>query len=216
MFRFFIACFTVFFSPFSFATATVIQVNDDEGRPLKDAVVEVIGPSFSSDIPLHDPAIMDQVNKRFKPNLILIKQGQSVLFPNSDNIRHHVYSFSKAKQFELKLYAGRPKDAIPFEQNGVVIVGCNIHDSMIGNIYVAKNLAIITDKDGNATLDIPPTIDQISVWHPHQQINPEERAIFDLSAARIKRSDGHYIISIETEEPPPPKPFGKRRGYGSN
>ena len=162
------------------------------------------------------PVIMDQVNKRFLPDLILITQGQSVSFPNSDNIRHHVYSFSEAKPFELKLYAGKPKSSIEFDQNGVVIVGCNIHDSMIGSIYVAKNSAMITDTDGTVTLDIDPAVDQVSVWHPHQVTNPEDREIFDLSDPNSVGKDGSYSLSIKTAAPPPRKKFGGRRGYGTN
>lgn len=126
----------------------------------------------------------------------MIKQGQSVSFPNSDDIHHHVYSFSAAKQFELKLYAGKPKSSIKFEQNGVVIVGCNIHDSMIGNIYVAKNVAMITNSDGKVSMDIDPRTGQISIWHPYQKKSPEKRRFFDLNS--VLPSDGHYIFDIET------------------
>lgn len=139
---------------------------------------------------------MDQVNKRFLPDLLLIKQGQSVSFPNSDNIRHHVYSFSTAKQFELKLYAGKPKSSIKFEKNGVIIVGCNIHDSMIGNIYVAKNVAMITNSDGKVSIDLDPRTGQISIWHPYQKKSPEKRHFFDLSS--VLPSDDHYSFDIET------------------
>jgi len=50
---------------------------------------------------------MDQLNKRFDPELLIIHEGYYVNFPNSDNIRHYVYSFSKVMPFELKLYSGK-------------------------------------------------------------------------------------------------------------
>ena len=84
-------------------------------------------------------AVMDQVNKQFLPELLIVQQGQLVNFPNSDNIRHNVYSFSSAKSFQLKLYSGQPKEPIIFDTQGVVVLGCNIHDSMVGYIYVAKS-----------------------------------------------------------------------------
>jgi len=199
----------VFFTPIAHSADTTIQINDGDGKPLKNAVVEIVGPSSTSDITSSALMIMDQVNKRFLPDLLLIKQGQSVQFPNSDNIRHHVYSFSPAKQFELKLYAGKPKSSVEFEQNGVVIVGCNIHDSMVGSIYVAKNSAMITDNNGKVSLDIDLTTDQISVWHPQQQSSPEEREIFDLNNATL--SDGQYVFAIKTEPPPARDTF--RRKY---
>jgi len=204
---------TLFFSSLSFSAPTVIQINDGDGQPLKNAVVEVLQQNSSVETPDPNPVIMDQVNKRFLPDLILIQQGQSVLFPNSDNIRHHVYSFSKAKQFELKLYAGKPKSSIPFEKNGVVIVGCNIHDSMVGSIYVAKNLAMITDDKGQVSLELPPTTSQISVWHPQQEANPEEREIFNLTDTRQIGGSGNYLFSIKTTPPPARDTFGDSFGY---
>ncbi|OUR65625.1 hypothetical protein A9Q79_01135 [Methylophaga sp. 42_25_T18] len=207
---------TLFFTSLSFSAPTTIQVNDNNGQPLKMAVVEVIKQNSVTAKPDPTPVIMDQVNKRFLPDLILITQGQSVSFPNSDNIRHHVYSFSEAKPFELKLYAGKPKSSIEFDQNGVVIVGCNIHDSMIGSIYIAKNSAMITDTDGTVTLDFDPAVDQVSVWHPHQVINPEEREIFDLSDPSSADSDGGYSFTITTAAPPPRDTFGDSFGYDAN
>jgi plastocyanin len=153
-------------------------------------MVEVIKPNSSINAMAvsSEPVIMDQVNKRFVPDLILIQQGQSIVFPNSDNIRHHVYSFSKAKTFELKLYAGEPKKPIKFETNGVVIVGCNIHDSMIGSIYVTKQTAMMTDDKGKVRLDFDPMIDKVSIWHPLQKNNPEERKIIDLKDYQLAES----------------------------
>jgi plastocyanin len=74
---------------------------------------------------------------QFSPMVIAVEQGQSVNFPNSDNIRHHVYSFSKAKRFETKLYANKPEAPVVFNQPGLVVLGCNIHDSMVGYIFVS-------------------------------------------------------------------------------
>ena len=208
--------FAVFFAPLTFSAPITIHINDNNGQPLKSAVVEVIKQDSVAAKPDPTPVIMDQVNKRFLPDLILITQGQSVSFPNSDNIRHHVYSFSAAKPFELKLYAGKPKSSVEFDQNGVVIVGCNIHDSMVGSIYVAKNSAMITDTDGTVTLDFDPAVDQVSVWHPHQVINPEERAIFDLSEQNLADSNDGYSLTIKTAAPPPRDTFGDSFGYDAN
>ncbi|MFT7414414.1 MAG: plastocyanin [Methylophagaceae bacterium] len=155
-----------------------------------------------------EPVVMDQVNKRFLPDLLLIQQGQSVVFPNSDNIRHHVYSFSKAKTFELKLYAGKPKNPIEFETNGVVIVGCNIHDSMVGSIYVAHDTAMVTDENGKVTLDFDSMVDKISIWHPLQKNNHEQRRIVDLNDYQLSDIKEGYIVSIEIGKPLPWYTFG--------
>lgn len=200
---------TVFLNQLAQAVPIVIQVNDINEQPLNNAVVEVIRqhPPINAIAVTSEPVVMDQVNKRFLPDLILIKQGQSVVFPNSDNIRHHVYSFSKAKRFELKLYASQPQNPIELENNGVVIVGCNIHDSMVGSIYVAKNSALMTDERGKVTLDFDPMIEQISVWHPLQKSSPEERKIIDLKSSPLSNDKEGYIISIDINEPAPRDTF---------
>jgi plastocyanin len=197
-----------FFNQLTQAAPVEIHVNDINGQPLHQAVIEVIRQNATLEAPMSsESAVMDQVNKRFLPDLILIKQGQSVVFPNSDNIRHHVYSFSKAKTFELKLYAGKPQKPIEFGNNGVVIVGCNIHDSMVGSIYVAKNNAMMTDEKGKVTLDFDPMTDKISVWHPLQQNSPEERKIIDLNDYPLSSDKEGYIISIDINEPAPRDTF---------
>ena len=199
---------TVLFNQLAQAIPIVIQVNDINAQPLNRAVVEVIRQNNTLDsiaVSL-EPIVMDQVNKHFLPDLILIKQGQSVVFPNSDNIRHHVYSFSKAKTFELKLYAGKAKSPIEFETNGVVIVGCNIHDSMVGSIYVAQSSAMITNENGKVMLDFDPKIDKISVWHPLQKDSPEARKIVDLRDSQLTGSK-EYVISIDINEPAPRDTF---------
>jgi plastocyanin len=196
------------------AVPIVIQVTDINEQPLNQAVVEVIrqNPTTRSMAVSSEPVVMDQMNKRFVPDLILIQQGQSVVFPNSDNIRHHVYSFSKAKRFELKLYAGQPQNPIEFEKNGVVIVGCNIHDSMVGSIYVAKDSAMITNEKGKVTLDFEPIIDKISIWHPLQKNNPEQRKIIDLKNYPLSEDKQGYIVSIDIIEPKPRDTFGDTFG----
>ncbi|HDY84423.1 hypothetical protein LCGC14_0528640 [marine sediment metagenome] len=209
LFKIILVFASVCFNQLAQASPIVIHVNDMNGQPLSQAVVEVIRQiNNSRPSPVSaNPAIMDQVNKRFLPDLILIHQGQSVVFPNSDNIRHHVYSFSKAKTFEIKLYAGKPEKAIEFDTNGVVIVGCNIHDSMVGSIYVAQDSAMITDDKGDVTLDFDPKVDKISVWHPLQESNPEERKIIDLKD--YPSVDKHqYSISIDVGDPAPRDTFG--------
>ncbi|MDF1762608.1 MAG: hypothetical protein P1U57_04280, partial [Oleibacter sp.] len=106
----------------AWADSLSINVIDEQGQPIANAVVLVdsdadvtIGQTKSS------PAtakIMDQVNVQFSPRLLLVNHGDYVNFPNSDNVRHHVYSFSEAQPFELRLYAGKPENPIQFTNSG--------------------------------------------------------------------------------------------------
>src|SRR5882757_8652807 len=84
------------------------------------------------------PAILDQINKEFVPEVLVVRVGTSVLFPNSDSVAHQVYSFSPAKKFALPLYRGRPYPPVVFDKAGTVTLGCNIHDQMVGYIVVSE------------------------------------------------------------------------------
>src|SRR5207244_3930054 len=94
--------------------------------------------------------------------------GSPVSFPNRDDVRHHVYSFSPAKRFDLPLYVGTPAKPVVFDTPGVVIIGCNIHDWMVGYIYVSESpYFATTDADGRADLTgLPPGRYTARVWHP--------------------------------------------------
>lgn len=177
-------------------------VQDQHGDPLVDAVVEVVGDSPQSGNS-EDLGIVDQIEKAFVPELAIIQQGQLVDFPNSDNIRHHVYSFSPAKTFELKLYADRPEEPVVFDNHGVVVLGCNIHDSMVGYIYVAADQRVAkTDSQGMVKLPLTSDSNQISVWHANQSKGPEHRDIYDISAIKRSADKQNYIVTLDVTPPP--------------
>lgn len=114
------------------------------------------------------PAVMDQVNKAFVPQILVVEAGTAVDFPNSDTVSHQVYSFSPAKRFQLSLYRGEVHSAIQFDQPGLVVLGCNIHDSMVGYIYVADTPHFgMTGADGELRFEnLPAGRYRIQVWSP--------------------------------------------------
>jgi plastocyanin len=136
------------------------------GAPMQDAIVYAIPSTGPSQVPTRPKAVIDQVHRRFVPRDSVVEVGTAVEFPNSDNIRHSVYSFSPAKRFSLKLYAGRPAQPIVFDKPGVVVLGCDIHDSMVGwLLVVATPYFGRTDAHGVATLDLPPGDYALHAWH---------------------------------------------------
>lgn len=191
----------LFSSGLAFADMTFL-VQDQQGKPLPDAVLEVVSePSQSG--PKSDVAIIDQIEKAFVPELVIVQQGQLVDFPNSDNIRHHVYSFSPAKTFELKLYADRPENPVLFDQHGVVVLGCNIHDSMVGYLYVAADQRVTkTDQQGMARLAVTADNSEISVWHANHSAGPEHRDIYSISSLKQSADKQHYIVTLDITPPP--------------
>ncbi|MFK7733497.1 MAG: methylamine utilization protein [Pseudomonadales bacterium] len=148
--------------------AIEFTVVDQHGKPLSDAVVELLTEPVRT--VAAQPAIMDQKHRRFAPRVLAIRKGRQVALPNSDNVRHHVYSFSPAKTFEIKLYKGVPGAPMKFDTAGLVTLGCNIHDGMIGYIYVAEHEHVgVSNESGTVSFDTTassPTT--LRYWHPDQ------------------------------------------------
>jgi len=153
-----------------------VMVKDGKGTPVSDAVVYAESSATAARSGTRD--VIDQRNKQFIPYVTALQVGTSVLFPNKDNIRHHVYSLSPAKRFELPLYAGVPAEPIVFDHEGFVTLGCNIHDWMVAYIaVVATPYFQITGRDGHAALkDLTPGHYTVSVWHPLLKGRPEASA----------------------------------------
>ena len=147
------------------AFAAGVTVTDADGRPLKDAVVSVVvdAPRMVA----APTASIQQVGRRFEPTVTVVQSGTPVSFPNNDTVRHHVYSFSPAKRFEIKLYAGTPTQPIVFDKPGIVTLGCNIHDRMLAWVVVVDSPYFAkTDATGSAVLGVPPGRHRLRIWHP--------------------------------------------------
>ena len=112
-----------------------VSVADAAGQPVADAIVYATAQAA----PVRTAtakAVIDQVHRRFVPRVSVVQTGTAISFPNSDNIRHSVYSFSPARTFTLKLYAGTPANPVVFDKPGIVVLGCNIHDSMVAWVLI--------------------------------------------------------------------------------
>jgi plastocyanin len=153
-------------SPALWAASLQAELVDTHGQPLANAVLTLRGPLGAEAEPSN--ALMDQQAKQFVPNVLAVRTGTLVPFPNSDNIRHHVYSFSPAKRFELRLYQGTPSEPVLFDKPGVVVLGCNIHDWMVGYVYVTEDpWFAVSDEAGKISLDqLPAGHYAVSLWHP--------------------------------------------------
>jgi plastocyanin len=153
------------------AADLTVNVRTPSGEPIADAVVEVHPAAGASaqGVRFPWPQEMGQENLQFAPFVLVTPVGGEVAFPNRDGVRHHVYSFSPAKRFELKLYGKGEAPKVRFEKAGVVALGCNIHDSMIAFIKVVDTpYAIKTGASGSATLHgMPAGPATLRVWHPY-------------------------------------------------
>jgi len=113
---------------------------------------------------------MDQINKTFVPDLVVIPVGSTVAFPNSDSISHQIYSFSPAHRFQLPLYRGKPYPPVIFDQVGIVTLGCNIHDSMLAYVVVTDAPFFgTTDTAGSWSVELPQGTYRVNIWQPRMQ-----------------------------------------------
>jgi len=146
-----------------------LTVTDKSGKAVPNAVV-YLEPSNPEnlDLPVKEE-IVDQVNKKFLPEIKVITRGSILNFPNKDDINHHVYSFSEAKQFELPLYQGQTAKPVEFDKAGVVSLGCNIHDWMKGYVVVVDTpFYTKTDVQGVANFtNLPSDKYTVNTWHPN-------------------------------------------------
>lgn len=149
------------------AATVEVRLAQADGLPLADAVL-VAYPLAGRPALASKAAVMDQRDHRFVPHVLAIETGTRVRFPNSDNVSHHVYSFSPAKRFELFLAKGAPAKEVEFDRPGVVALGCNIHDWMLAYIDVVDSpFFAVTDADGAAALaDLPAGAYRLEAWHP--------------------------------------------------
>jgi plastocyanin len=174
-----LAVLPAMFAGMAGAGDVTVTLRTPGGVPLESAVAWLTPVEGTLPAPPAAPVVVDQRSRRFVPLVTVIQRGTRVEFPNSDDIRHSVYSFSDARPFQLKLYSGRPAAPLDFPRSGVVTLGCNIHDQMIAWIVVVDSAWFgRSDATGAVVLrGVPAGRYRLQAWHPGQDVAPEERAV---------------------------------------
>jgi len=181
------------------AGSLTVSVTDKDGKPAQDVVVLVepatkIAPKASA-----TPVVVSQENLRFSPFLTVVPVGSTLRFVNRDSYDHHVRStpsgplgsMPSVKNFELRLDAANEAPAstdeyktaapkgkksgtsfseVKVDQAGPIGLGCHLHSSMRGQVYVSGTPFFAkTDANGVATIDgIPDGAAEVGLWHPDQ------------------------------------------------
>ena len=191
----------------SFAAQISVSVKDQGGQPVADAVV------YANIIVGVAPArakrelSVEQINKEFVPLISVLQTGTLVNFPNRDAVRHHVYSFSPAKTFEIKLYSGVPGKPILFDKPGEVVLGCNIHDTMLAHMLVVDTpIFAKTDKRGVLLLDgLSAGEYEVHMWYPGlapaASVAPQKIKLSGTQAATLA-----FTLNLKPASPSAPKP----------
>ena len=179
----------------------VVTVRDPAGQPVQNAVVTLNTPGAPPPASrLAGPFAVAQQGLQFHPFVLVAPVGASVQFPNKDKVRHHVYSFSGAKTFQLKLYGRDETRSVVFDKAGVVALGCNIHDQMLAFIYVADTpYAAKTDAAGRAVLDdVPAGAARLTVWHPFAKAKDGRL----VSQVGVPAAGGAQSVSLDVRPAP--------------
>jgi len=184
-----------------------VQVRTADGAPVADAVVMVYPSAGGAALPVQydQPLVMAQQNLHFDPFVLVVPVGATVAFPNRDKVRHHVYSFSPAHPFELKLYGKDETRSVRFDKAGVVALGCNIHDSMIAFIRVVDTrYAAKTNAAGVAVVhDLPAGAASLHLWRPYLKAPNNELA----RSISVSGAGASETFTVEVHAPPPMKPM---------
>ena len=152
------------------AAAAVVDVHvlGSDGKVLPEAVVFLESREAKTSARPVSGVEVEQVERRFTRRVTVVTAGSELRFPNRDKVRHHVYSFSPTKTFELKLYSGTPSNPVLFDKPGIAVLGCNIHDRMVAWVVVVETPYYAqSDAHGALRLDnVPPGSYRLRSWHP--------------------------------------------------
>ena len=168
-----------------------VTITDAQGRPAADAVVLIEPASGRSAVRPMPQVEVSQAQRTFQPRVTVITTGTAVNFPNFDTVRHHVYSRSRPKVFELKLYTGVPEKPLVFDKPGIVVLGCNIHDAMEAWIVVSDTpWHAVAGADGKARVaNLPAGRYTLRVWHPSIPGNAEGPSVtLNVGSADLQQS----------------------------
>jgi len=151
-----------------YAATVEVQLVAPDGKPLTDGVAWLESRDARTAARPLAGVEMEQADKRFTQRVAVVTAGTSVHFPNRDKVRHHVYSLSPIKAFELKLYTGTPANPVTFDKPGVAVLGCNIHDNMVAWVVVVESPHFgQSTGDGRVKLaDVPAGSYKLRTWHP--------------------------------------------------
>jgi plastocyanin len=190
------------------AATLAIAVQTSNGRPLIGAVLTVHVLSGTSHPAAPVNAVMDQVNRAFVPDVLVIPAGSTVEFPNSDSVSHQIYSFSPARKFQLPLYRGKRYPPVRFDQVGFVTLGCNIHDSMLAYVLVTDAPYFgRTDTTGSWSVEVPSGGYRVTVWHPRMHESAE-------LGREMTLGDGERTtVTLRLTKPLQPAPLEDRHSW---
>lgn len=192
------------------AGSLAVDVRTPQGGPVEDAVVWLEAPAAPARARTPARVEIQQLKLEFVPFVTVVPLGTRIDFPNRDKVKHHVYSFSAAKNFEIQLYSGMPVEPVLFDKPGPVVLGCNIHDWMEAYVMVVDSAWFAkADASGRASVGaLPPGRYTLHGWHPYQKAAPAAQEVEISGAGDTRR----LRLDIDLAVPPrkPRRPVDER------
>ena len=189
-----------------YAADLTIRLTNASGVPLAGAVVFDSGAmAASGSTPVRKRETIVQRNRVFDPFVTVVNKGTAISFPNDDPMLHHVYSFSPAKRFEIKLYKGTPAAPVVFDRTGVVALGCNVHDWMLAYVLVLDTPVFgKSGIDGVVRLQsLAAGTHELMAWYPGMR-EPVPLQSVTLAAGESRSIDHRLQVAIRTQPKAPP------------
>lgn len=167
------------------AASVTVTVHGADGQPAPNVVVQLTPAHPGAPRPPWTPVVIVQRDIHFMPAITAVPAGTTVRFSNQDPYDHHIRSepggplgnIPPAKSFEMRL-AGTTGDKVAsadvtFDKPGIVVLGCHLHGSMRGHVYVSSTPWVaVTDASGAATIaDVPDGAVELRAWSPEQLVD---------------------------------------------
>jgi plastocyanin len=174
-----------------------LRVLEVDGKPIAGTVMVLRSTDPARPVARPVEAQIDQLDRQFTPHVLIVPTGSKVSFPNSDSVRHQVYSFSPAHRFEIGLYRGtKSPPSEKFDRVGVVTLGCNIHDNMRAYLYVVDAQYFGRSDAGGAWKlpDVQPGTYTVQVWHPKAR---DTRPVIEQQI-RVTAAEPQIVLRLAT------------------
>lgn len=130
---------------------------------------------------------MSQSGVQFSPRVLTVMAGQTVSFPNADDVAHNVFSLSSAKKFKLGIYPKGDTREVTFEKPGVIDLFCSIHRHMHAVIIVTPNQYVAQTELGKPFKieNVPPGDYTLKVWNAAHKLVEQKVTVPASGEAKV-------------------------------
>ena len=204
-------------APASGASLT-INVTGADGKPAADTVVMLRRAGGFQGFDVREVPVITQKDIRFSPYVTVVPPRGTVRFVNQDNFAHHLRSMPSgpmgsvppSQEFEYRMAAARGNNfssaELKVESSGVIVLGCHLHGSMRGHIFVTPTpWYAVTDDEGRATVEVPDGPASLALWHPDQLTEQPAAAVQVAGNGALAQA----LNFTPRKRPPPQRPKGE-------